>query len=598
MTESFRGVEFDREAIVAKNAQEREKRFRADGNTQYVHLDEHSEWMTDPHTPRADREAVTRDVDVVILGAGFGAMLSAARLREAGVGDILLIDKGGDFGGTWYWNRYPGVACDVESYTYLPLLEETGYMPSEKYAHGDEIYAYSRLIARRFGLYQRALLQTLVEAFRWDDAISRWRVETDREDAITAKFIVVCPGHYRSPKLPGIPGVDDYAGRAFHTSRWDYAYTGGDSNGNLDKLADKVVGIIGTGATAVQVVPHLGKAAKEVFVFQRTPSTVDVRNDHPTDEVWFNTLEPGWQKRRMENFNRIAWGQPQDEDLVNDSWTRTNFEHVCRARGLSAEEMAELRSRNDFAVMEQIRRRVDEEIHDPAVADTMKPWYERVCKRPCFHDEFLSTFNRPNVHLVDTDGRGVDRITEKGVLVGDTEYPVDLLVYATGFDPTPYLGFPVPVYGRDGLSLGTHWKEGARTMHGIHVHHFPNMFIASTTQSAWASNFPHMLTEQAEHIAYTVKELIDRNVNVAEVTEQAEAEWVAHHEELAAFLVEFWGQCTPSHLNNEGHITVKMMRDGSYGGGVDGITEVFRNWREEGSLSGLQLQKAAESIST
>jgi len=591
MTEHFRGFEFDADALRAKYDAERDKRMRKDGNEQYIHLSEAtSNWLDDPYMPSIERAPLKKDVEVLVMGGGFAALLAAGRLREAGIDDLLMIEKGGDFGGTWYWNRYPGAACDVESYCYLPMLEETGYMPTEKYARGPEIFEYARLIGRHFDLYDRALFQTRIEAFRWDDELSRWRVETDRQDDITAKFLIVCPGHYQNPKLPGIPGIESFKGHAFHTSRWDYEYTGGDAHGaELDKLHDKVVGIIGTGATAIQCVPHLGKSAKHLYVFQRTPSSVDLRGDHPTDEAWYRSLTPGWQRRRMDNFNLVATGLPVDEDLVDDSWTRVTFEALCQAKDLTPEKWGELAQLNDFAIMEHIRKRTETIVKDKATAEALKPWYNRLCKRPCFHDDYLPTFNRPNVTLVDTEGKGVDRITDKGLVVKGKEYEVDCIVYATGFDVTPYAGFSMPVFGRNGQSLAEKWKDGATTLHGIHVNQFPNMFIVSTTQSGWGANFPHMMDEQARHIAYIIKEAQVRGVDLIEVTPEAEAAWVALHEELSINMTRVWADCTPSYFNNEGQVSPVIKRNGGFGGGVQHLIDVFKGWREAGKMEGLKL---------
>jgi cyclohexanone monooxygenase len=314
---------FDPEALRAKYRHERDKRLRADGNAQYVEIaGDFARYLDDPYvTPGFTRPALTDEVEVVVVGGGFGGLLAGARLKEAGLTDIRIIEKGGDFGGTWYWNRYPGAACDIESYIYLPLLEEIGYVPKEKYTRAPEILAHSRAIGEHFGLYDGALFQTEVKAMRWDDEAARWIVETNRGDALRARFVVMANGPLHRPKLPGIPGIESYKGHSFHTSRWDYEYTGGTNEGGLTGLAGKRIGVIGTGATAVQCVPHLGAGAGELFVFQRTPSSIDVRNNRPTDPEWAASLEPGWQQRRMDNFNILLSGGFQPEDLVNDGWT-------------------------------------------------------------------------------------------------------------------------------------------------------------------------------------------------------------------------------------------------------------------------------------
>ena len=448
--------------------------------------------------------------EVAVIGGGFGGLLVGARLRQAGIDDVRLIEKGGDFGGTWYWNRYPGAACDVESYVYLPLLEEVGYMPIEKYSRAPEILEHSRAIARKFGLYERACLQTVVTGLEWDDAERRWIVSTDRGDRIRARFVIMANGPLHRPKLPGIPGVETFAGHSFHTSRWDYAYTGGTSEGNLDKLDDKVVGIIGTGATAVQCVPHLGAAAKHLYVFQRTPSSIDVRDNRPTDPAWAAGLGAGWQRRRMDNFNNLVSGVFEPEDLVNDGWTDIVGKLLLRLNETAADggevNVTETLELADFEKMEQIRARVETLVGDPAAAAALKPYYRQFCKRPCFHDEYLQTFNRPNVTLVDTDGKGVERITPHAVVAAGREYPLDCLIYATGFEVgTEYArraGYEI--HGRDGLTLTEKWRDGAATLHGFYSRGFPNCFIVSLVQSGFSVNFPHMLDEQAKHLAYVL----------------------------------------------------------------------------------------------
>ena len=422
---------FDPDALREKYRAERDKRLRADGNQQYQEIaGAFARYLDDPYVePGFTRARLTDEVDVVVIGGGFGGMLAGARLRQAGVKEIRIIEKGGDFGGTWYWNRYPGAACDVESYIYLPLLEEIGYVPVEKYSRAPEILRHSRAIGEHFDLYANACFQTEVTAMRWDEAQSRWIVSTNRGDAMRARFVIMANGPLHRPKLPGIPGVETFRGHSFHTSRWDYAYTGGDSSGGLTGLAGKRVGIIGTGATAVQCVPHLAAAAKQLFVFQRTPSSIDVRANRPTDPAWAASLEPGWQQRRMDNFNVLVSGGFQEEDLVNDGWTDIIRNLLILARkpenaggvgdGAAILELA------DFQKMEQIRARVESIVGDPAVAEALKPYYRQFCKRPCFHDEYLDAFNRPNTTLVDTGGRGVERITEHAVWANGQAYEID-----------------------------------------------------------------------------------------------------------------------------------------------------------------------------
>ena len=588
---------FDPNALRDKYRAERDRRVRADGSEQYVEIaGQFAHYLEDPYVERLDRAALSEDVEVVVVGGGFGGQLAAARLRESGVDDIRIIEKGGDFGGTWYWNRYPGAACDIESYIYLPLLEEVGYVPVEKYSRAPEILRHSRAIAEKFDLYRGALFQTEVTEMRWDEDTARWTVTTNRGDSLKARFVVMANGPLHRPKLPGIPGVEGFKGHSFHTSRWDYAYTGGDSNGGLTGLKDKRVAIIGTGATAVQCVPHLGEAAKELFVFQRTPSSIDVRNNRPTDPQGAENLEPGWQQHRMDNFNTLVSGGFAKEDLVQDGWTDIIGNILLLARkkmeaGEVVDNPAELMQLADFKKMEQVRARVDSVVEDADTAAALKPWYNQFCKRPCFHDEYLATFNRPNVHLVDTRGQGVERITEHGIVVDGREYEVDCLIYATGFEVgtsfTRRSGYEL--YGRGGQSLTEKWADGVETLHGVLSRGFPNCFIVSNTQSGFSANFPHMINEQSKHIAYLLKETSERQARTIEPSVEAEAAWVDTIVKLSMMREGFLKECTPGYYNNEGRPEVIAKQNGSYGAGPVAFVKVLEDWRAEGSLQGLEL---------
>ena len=589
---------FDPEALKAKYRAERDKRLRAEGSAQYQDISgRFAHYLDDPYvTPGFSRAPLTDEVEVVVVGGGFGGLLTGARLREAGIEDIRLIEKGGDFGGTWYWNRYPGAACDVESYIYLPLLEEIGFMPKEKYTPAPEILAHCRAIGEHFDLYRGALFQTEVTKATWDEAQARWIIETNRGDAMKARYLVMANGPLHRPKLPGIPGVETYKGHSFHTSRWDYEYTGGTSEGGLTGLAGKRVGVIGTGATAVQCVPHLGAGAGELFVFQRTPSSIDVRNNRPTDPQWAASLKPGWQQERMDNFTILTSGGFQTEDLVKDGWTDIIGNILLLARkqaeaGHAVGNPADLMQLADFKKMEQVRARVDSVVQDPKTAEALKPYYNQFCKRPCFHDEYLATFNRPNVHLIDTDGKGVDRITETGIVANGVEYELDCIVYATGFEVgTTYVhrsGYEL--YGRGGQTLTEQWADGVSTLHGLYSRGFPNVFIISNTQSGFSVNFPHMINEQAKHIGYVLSHANARQVRVLEASQEAEDAWVQTIIDLALMRQKFLEECTPGYYNNEGNVQAMSVRNGSYGAGPVAFAKVLADWREDGTLKGLEL---------
>jgi cation diffusion facilitator CzcD-associated flavoprotein CzcO len=581
---------FDPEALRAKYARERTRRLRADGLSQYVEMTgDFGHFADDPWADaRLEREPVVDEIDVAIVGAGFGGLLTGARLRELGVERLRLIDKAADVGGTWYWNRYPGIACDVESYVYLPLLEELAYLPSEKYAKGAEIFEHCRQIARRYDLYRDACLQTEVHEIRWDETDSRWVISTNRGDEIRARFVSMANGYIQRPKLPGIPGIESFGGHAFHTSRWDYGFTGTD----LAELADKRVGLIGTGATAVQCVPHIGAAAQELYVFQRTPSTVDVRGNAPTDPDWASALRPGWQRRRIENFQLLTAGGEADEDLVADAWTSiTKKLFLMRKQGDLDENPTELA---DFAKMEEIRARIDAVVDDPATAEALKPWYGYFCKRPCFHDDYLQTFNRRNVTLVDTHGLGVERITGSGVVVDGAEYALDCLIFATGFEVgTDYSrrsGFQL--IGRDGKSLTDAWSDGVRTLHGVHVRGFPNAFVLSIAQSGFTVNFPYLLDVQATHVANVIARALELDVTELEASAEAETAWVATVMQRSTASVDRAKSCTPGYYNREGQYDEKARQGSFFFGGPTEYSETLRAWRDDGGFAGLDLRRA------
>jgi cyclohexanone monooxygenase len=592
-------------SLKQKYAEERAKRLRPDGNDQYLQLKgQLAHYLDDPYTPFVEREPKTDHVTVAFIGGGFAGLVTGARLKEAGIEDVRIIEKGGDFGGTWYWNRYPGAQCDTASFVYMPLLEETGHMPTEKYAHAPEILEHCQRIGKQFELYEHALFHTEVTDLAWDAEASRWIVRTTRGDEFTAQFLGMGTGPLHVPKLPGIPGLDSFEGHSFHTSRWDYGYTGGDSDGAaMDRLADKRVAIIGTGATAVQCIPHLAEACGELFVFQRTPSSVDVRDNRPTDPDWFAEIAtPGWQQRWLENFTANQTGVMVDEDLVQDGWTDLSRRIRSRIAALSPEEMTidgmlAAFEDSDFEKMSEIRSRVDAIVEDPATAQDLKAWYRQLCKRPCFHDEYLQAFNRPNVHLVDTDGKGVERITEHAVVVAGEPYDVDCIIYASGFEVgtsyTRRAGYDVT--GRDGIRLSDRWADGMRTMHGIHVHGFPNLFLVQFTQGAnLISNVPHNLTDSARTIATIVRHALDHDLDEVEVTKDAEDAWI---ELLMSGPGTFLGSadCTPGYYNNEGQPTQLSQFSVGYPMGAAAYFEYIDGWRRSGEFDGLEFRSTVPS---
>jgi len=589
---------FDPQEVRRKYDFERDRRLRPDGNDQYQDIDgDLKHLIDDPHiTERIEREPVQEEIEVAILGAGFGGMMMAARLQEAGISDFRIIERAGDFGGTWYWNRYPGAQCDVESYIYLPLLDETGYMPKEKYSYQPEIFEHAQRIGRHFDLYPRSFFQTQIRELSWDETNHRWTVTTDRGDVFRARHVVISSGSLNRPKLPGLPGLREFKGHTFHTSRWDYGYTGGSSAGNLDKLGDKRVGIIGTGGTGIQAIPHLGEDAEHLYVFQRTPSSVAVRGNHPTDPEWFKSLKAGWQRERNDNFTALVVGAEVEEDLVNDGWTELfkalgGLMEDSGAAELTADELNQISEIVDFQYGNRVRERVAETLKDPAVAEKLKHWYRPWCKRPTFNDDYLPTFNRPNVTLVDTGGKGVERVTEKGIVIDGFEYELDCLIFATGFEvsrATYTHQADLEILGRDGLDLGEYWASGMRTYQGLMSHGFPNCFHMGFTQTGYTPNFTYMLDNQARHIAAVLADARARGYTSLEATKQAEEDWLA----LVTApnqMTDYLASCTPGYYNAEG--TSKGHDDGflqgHYPDGGMRFYQMLAEWRAEGDYAGL-----------
>jgi cation diffusion facilitator CzcD-associated flavoprotein CzcO len=589
---------FDPDAVRDKYAEERAKRMTEDRGVLY-------DLRADERFAEYTKDAVTEDVDVAVIGAGMSGVTVGAKLREQGLRKVVLIDKAGGIGGTWYWNRYPGVMCDVESYIYLPMLEEMNYVPTTRYAFGDEIRRHLDAIATKYGLVDDALFHTGVETSTWDEESSRWIVRTDRGDEVRARYLIMAPGILNLMKLPAIPGMDEFEGKAFHTARWDYEYTGGGPDDpNLTKLADKVVAVVGVGASGIQAVPPLAESAKHVYVFQRTPSAIGERGNRPTPPEFVEELRPGWQKERMENFSAVMIGRPVERDLVDDGWTlhtaRLNNPKI--AEGMTPSEIAAMVEAFDFDVMEEHRKRIESLIGDTATADMLKPYYRYGCKRPCFHDEYLVAFNNPNVTLVDCPA-GVTRITKHGVVANDEEYEVDCIVLATGFEAelTP---FPRraghTIVGRDGITMEEKWKDGVLSLHGMTTHGFPNMFImpAPGQQAVTTHNFTHLMVVGADHVSQTVGALEAKGVKVFETTEEAEQAWtdiiLSTWRDNSAFMAA----CTPSRLNFEGDPTMLNPRSGAYGGGYGdffGYQDLLAEWRAKGDFEGFALETGADA---
>ena len=539
------------DGIKRKFAEERDLRlqYRPEGTKQYTSdlEGELARYEIDPYADEVKPRAPINDtVECLFIGGGFSALLTSARLREFGVESIRIVERGVDVGGTWYWNRYPGAACDVVAYDYLPLLDEMNYVPSRHYAKGPEIFAHCQAIARKYNLYELAIFQTTVISTVWDEAAQMWNIGTDRGDHLKARFVICANGTLSKPKLSKIKGMETFKGHSFHTSRWDYAYTKPD----LSNLKDKVVGIIGTGASAVQAIPHLGAAAKELYVFQRTPSSIDVRDDWPTDQEWATKLRPGWQAKRRAKAR-------MDPELSEEK-------KVERAT-VSPEEKLRRQENANIEYMMRIHRRIEEVVQDKTTAAALKPWYMFMCKRPCFDNDYLPTYNRPTVHLIDTHGKGITEITDQGPVFEGKQYKVDVLIYATGFE-VQKTGIYNQIKGERGLDLNDKYSDGIRTVVGIHSHGYPNLFIMGGYQASFQFNLTDMLQAQGDHIAACIDYTRRHGYQTIDVTPEAEEWWVQeviNHRGKTSRNQE----CTPGYYNFEGEF--QRRQDGNYNGGFN-----------------------------
>jgi cation diffusion facilitator CzcD-associated flavoprotein CzcO len=592
---------FDREAVHKRYLEERDKRM-VEGRTTTKDLREDAQfarYRNDPFATFTDRAPVRETVDVVIVGAGIGGLTAGVELRKAGVKSIRMVDEAGGVGGTWYWNRYPGIMCDVESYIYIPMLAELDYVPKTRYAYGGEIREQLEALGKKFDLVDDSLFHTRVTKTTWDEGCGRWIVRTDRGDEIGARYVVEAVGILNLMKLPDIPGMETFKGKQFHTARWDYEYTGGSPDGELDRLADKTVGILGTGASAVQVIPHVAAAAKHLYVFQRTPAAVGYRGNRPTSPEFAEELRhyPGWQRQRMYNFHDVLRGAAE-VDLVGDGWT--NYWPRTRSRRRPAEMSIERfiyeSEAEDFAVMEEHRSKIGEIVADPDVAEALTPYYRYLCRRPLFLDEYYQAFNRPNVTVVPCPA-GIDRVSETGIEYGGETYELDLIVYATGFEAevTPFPRRAAhDIVGRGGVTLADAWAEGPVTLHGIVTRGFPNLFIMPSPgqQSVVTVNFTLVNVEAAEHIGRTVKLLEERAVRFFDVGQEAQDQYVESILGKFVAAYEVMEACTPSRLNNEGNPRSANPRSGAWGGGMGdlhGWIALLREWRESGDFAGLEL---------
>lgn len=624
-------------AVIAKYAEERDKRLnlRPDGLKQYtnVHLSEkYSDLGKDPwidYDALAQEEPSLKDGDRIkflITGGGHSGLLYAHRLIEAGFksDDIRIIDTAGGFGGTWYWNRYPGLMCDVESYIYLPLLEETGFVPSYKYSPGYEIRKNAEKIAEIDNL--KALFSTKVDSLEWDEEKGEWIVKMTRNFGprhgshgltVRAQFVLTAGGIFPDPKVPNVPGYDLLRSQKhiFHTSRWDWDYTGGsERNPAMENLKDKVVAIIGTGATAVQAVPAVAKWAKRLYVFQRTPSHCGARRQRETDpKTWSEVAyKKGWQVERQDNFNSFLTNDPEPINLVNDGWTDTpgSSGTLGNPRLVTASELDEHFNRMiklDLPQAEKVRARVDEVVKDPATAEKLKAWYPNWCKRPTFHDDYLEAFNKPNVVLVDTDGKGVERYTKDGLTANGTDYEIDVLILGTGFQAqmsalAPTSRMHAKTIGRDGRELQEKWASANYgTLIGVATNQFPNLFFNAISGFGVSFNLTSTNDVNARLVANIISQASrrarDPNKLIIEATKVGEDEYIEEVKKRALAL-SVMATCTPGYFSDEGSASRSHSTEGSsdsakyapWGGGARDFSRMVEAYKAKGDLKGFSIR--------
>jgi cation diffusion facilitator CzcD-associated flavoprotein CzcO len=645
------------------------KRKRAEGTKQFeqLHFSESDRLRSLAEDPWVNHAALDNlqlpihdgnQVKFLITGAGMGGITMAIKLIKAGftADQFLIVETAGGIGGTWYWNRYPGLHCklilsqkcqdshglmdllmvgDIESYCYVPFLEDTGYMPKQKYASGVEIRTYLEDLVKQFGLQDRIIFRSQVDKLQWDERDHAWHADItirrgpegkeQKDLSIRADFVTLASGLFPYPQVPRVPGLKDFSGQMFHTSRWNYDITGGTCDNafpKMKKLEGLRVGIIGTGATAIQVVPQLAKYAKELYVFQRTPSQVNSRDQRDTDpKEWREHIaaKSGWQKDRLENLADNISGDA-DVNLVNDEWSK--LAAYCALVGsnkfgrIAPEKAQEHISRMvtlDAEHNKKARERVSRVVKDKKTAEKLTAWYPTWCKRPTFSDLYLETYNNENVHLIDTDGKGIESVTSNGIVANGQEHPIDILVLSTGYRSPSSGGSPgartnIEIIGRDGRHMSEKWEtQGICTLHGVCSNGFPNLFWQYPAQAGATANYMHVIDVLSEHIAGIIAQGVKRASGdsqraVIEATAAAEEAWGMQIAQTAAYFSSI-AICTPSYNTLEGealempaaddHVgMMKKAKAAIWQGGIVDFARTMEKWRQDEKLDGMEVSVA------
>ncbi|SDB69330.1 flavin-containing monooxygenase [Belnapia rosea] len=474
-------------------------------------------------------------IDAVIVGAGFGGMYMLHRLRGLGISAVVL-EQADDVGGTWYWNRYPGARCDVESmqysYSFSPELQQSWHW-SERFASQPEILRYAAHVADTLDLRRDIRFETQVTSARYDEASGLWTVETDRGDRITALYCIMATGCLSSAKLPEIAGRDSFGGATYHTGHWPH--DGVDFSG-------KRVAVIGTGSSAIQAIPVIARQAAHLTVFQRTPNfSIPSRNapmDDDYESWWKSDYEAHRAKARMMRTG-ILYGLNEKSALEVTPEEREAEYEARWAKGGTAfmgafSDLITNRAANDTAA-EFVRNKIRGLVKDPKVAEILAPkGYPIGTKRICVDTEYFETFNQPNVTLVDVREAPIEAITPRGVRTAAGEVEVDAIVFATGFDAMTGALTRIDIRGRGGLGLAEKWAGGPRTYLGLMTAGFPNMFMITGPGSpSVLSNMIVSIEQHVDWLSDCLAHLRARGLTTIEATQSAEEDWVAHGNEVA-----------------------------------------------------------------
>ena len=474
------------------------------------------------------------DFDAVVIGAGFGGMYMLHRLRQEGF-SARVLEAGKGVGGTWYWNRYPGARCDVESvqYSYQFSRElEQEWEWTERYATQPEILRYATHVADRYDLRRDIRFETRVTRAVFDEKAACWIVETDKADRIAARFIITAMGCLSSPNTPKIPGLADFKGPTYHTGNWPHE--------GVDFSA-KTVGMIGTGSSAIQSIPLIAKQAKHLTVFQRTANYTIPAHNRPLDPAYVREVKatyPEMRKRaktlpagidlKVNMASAIETPEEERRRLFEERWNYGGLGFMAAFSDLL------LNDRSNKTAADFVRAKIGGVVKDPRTAELLMPRNIIGCKRLCVDTGYWETFNRPNVSLVDISDQPIERITASGLRAKGKDYDFDCLVLATGFDAMTGALLKVDIRGRGGVALTDKWSEGPKTYLGLTVVGFPNLFtITGPGSPSVLTNMLPSIEQHVDWIADCLVALRAKGVNVIEPVEKAEEAWVSHVGEAA-----------------------------------------------------------------